>query len=61
MPGEQGVDLVDGMIRDTSHHIGQVGLRIEAVQPCRLRDGVDAGRALSSGIGPAKKVILSLM
>jgi len=43
--------LVDGVIRDARENIGKIGLRIDAVHPAGLDDGVDAGGALSTRIG----------
>ena len=60
-PGEQGVDLVDGMIRDAFENIGKIGLQIDAAQLCRFDDGVDTSGALSAGIGAAEEIILALM
>ncbi len=56
-PGEQGVDLVDGMICDAPEDICEVGFGIEAVHFCGRGDGVEASSPLASGVGTTKKVI----
>jgi len=49
---------MDGVFGDASEDVGQVGLRVDAVHLCCFDDGVDAGGALASGVGPTKKIIL---
>jgi hypothetical protein len=43
-PREQGVDLVDGMIRDARENVGKIGLRIDTVHPAGLDVRVPADR-----------------
>ncbi len=59
MPGEKIVDLLDGMIGNTRENIGQIGLWLDAVHFARFDDGVQAGGALSAGVGATKEVILA--
>ena len=58
IPGEELVDAVDGMIGDAAEDVGEVGVRVEAVHPAGLDDGVEAGGALASGIGAAEEIVL---
>jgi len=47
---------VDGMIRDARENIGKISLRIDAVHPNGLDDGVNAGGALPTRIGATEEV-----
>jgi len=49
---------MDTVFGDASDDVGQVGLRVDAVHLCCFDDGVDAGGALASGVGPTKKMAL---
>ncbi len=40
-------------------HGGDVGLRVEAVQPRGLGDGVDDGGPVASGVGAEEQVVLA--
>ncbi len=48
---------MDGMIRDASENVGQIGVRIDAAHLRRFDDGVDTSGALSAGIGATEEVI----
>jgi hypothetical protein len=50
---------VDGMIRDASENIGQIGLWIDAAHLRGFDDGVDTSGALSAGIGATEEIILA--
>jgi hypothetical protein len=47
------------MVSDACEDVGEVGLRIDAVHPAGLDDGVHAGGTLSAGVGATEKVILA--
>src|SRR3569832_1314391 len=59
MPGEKIVDLLEGMIGNTRENIGQIGLWLDAIHFAALDDGVQAGGALSAGVGATEEVILA--
>ena len=46
------------MFGDAGQHVAQVGFGIEAVECCRLQDGVDGGGALAAGIGAGEQPVL---
>ena len=50
---------MDGVIRDASENIGQIGVRIDAAHLCRFDDGVDTSGALSAGIGATEEIIFA--
>lgn len=52
---------MDGVISDACEDVGEVGLRIDAVHAAGLDDGVDAGSALSAGIGTTEEIVLAAM
>src|SRR4051794_41854673 len=47
------------MIGNTRETIGQIGLWLDAIHFAALDDGVQAGGALSAGVGATKEVILA--
>jgi hypothetical protein len=53
--------LADRVVSDAVEDIGQIVLRIDAAHLGGFDDGVDAGGALSTGIGTAEEVVLPLM
>jgi hypothetical protein len=55
---EQFVDAMDRVISDARENVGQIGLRIDTVHPACFDDGVDAGRAFSTGVGTTEEIIL---
>ena len=59
VPGRQFVDTVDRVVGDAGEHLGQVGLRIEAVQFGGFDDGVDGGGALAAFLGAGEQPVLS--
>src|SRR3546814_13609246 len=57
--GQQVRELACGVRADAGDDIGEVGLRVEAIEPGRLNQRVDGGGALSAGIGAGKEVVLA--
>ena len=48
-PGQQLVDPGDLMVGDAAEHIGEPGLRVDAIEFCRFDHGVgDGGRSAAS-------------
>jgi hypothetical protein len=54
VPGQQGVDLVHGMIGDAGEHIGEPGLGIDAGELCGLDHRVQDRRAVAAESEPQK-------
>ena len=50
VPGQQGVDRVDGMLADAGQDFAQIGLGLDAVQLGGADQGVEDGGALASGV-----------
>ena len=46
------------MIGDAGQDVGEIGLRIDAVQLGRLDDGVENSGPLAAGIGAGEEIIL---
>src|SRR6266571_9509156 len=47
------------MIGDTSQHLAQICLRVQAVELRRTDQAVNSSRTLASAVGPRKKIIFS--
>ena len=52
------MEPVDLVILDTVEHIGEVGLRIEAIQFGRFDNGHRAGQRFGTGVRPGKEPVL---
>jgi hypothetical protein len=46
------------MISDLCKYVGQTGLRIDAIHPAGLGDCVDAGSAVTAGVGTTEEIVL---
>ena len=51
IPGQQRGQLRDLVIGDAGEHIGEPGLRIDLIEPCRLNERQHEGGALAAAIG----------
>jgi hypothetical protein len=53
--------LADRVVSDAVEDIGQIVLRIDAAHLGGFDDGVDAGGALSTGVGAAEQIVFPFM
>ena len=61
VPGQEILDVADGMICDLSQHGAEIEFRIDAVELGRADERVESGGALTSRIGAGEEVILAVM
>jgi hypothetical protein len=59
VPGQKVGDASGRVVGDPGQDIGEIGLRIDAVELCRLDQRVHSSCASATGIGPGKEVILA--
>ena len=59
VPGQQGVDGVDGMLADAGEDFAYIGFRFDAVQHGGADQGVEDGGPLPSGVAAREQPILS--
>lgn len=59
VPGGEVTDAVDGEVGDAGQNIPEIGLRIKAVEPGALDQGVDDGGALAALVGTGEEPVLA--
>jgi hypothetical protein len=57
MPWEQLIDPRDLVVGDAAEHIGEPGVRVDAIEFRRLDQGVGDGRRLAASLGADEEMV----
>lgn len=59
VPGEQFVDVTGWMVGDAGQHVGDIELRIEAIELGALDQRVHRGGAVAASVGAGEEIVLA--
>ena len=59
VPGEQFVDVTGWMVGDAGQHVGDIELRIEAIEFGALDQRVHRGGAVAASVGAGEEIVLA--